>query len=150
MTLFQSEFDAILNDASKMVEGNITWQEESLWFKFKADIQTQSGNYPLSIRGTCNPTILALSYAMIYPPYGRIYGLDLGKEHRNPNGEQVGENHKHRWSETYRDKEAYVPQDITASGDDPITVWQQFCHEASIRHDGEMMPIPEQQLDLFL
>ena len=133
MTLFQSEFDAILSDDSKTIEGNITWQEESLWFKFKAEIQTQSGNYPLSIRGTCNPIILSLSYHVICPPYGRIYGLDLGKDHRNPDGKQVGEKHKHRWSEIYRDKEAYEPKDITASGDDPITVWKQFCREASIR-----------------
>lgn len=149
MTLFQPEFEAILSDDSKTIEGNITWQEESLWFKFKAEIQTQSGNYPLSMRGTYNPTILALSYHIICPPYGRIYGLDLGKDHRNPDGEQIGEKHKHRWSETYRDKEAYVPKDITASGDNPVKVWQQFCREAGIRHDGMMMPVPE-QFDLLL
>ncbi|MGH8191833.1 MAG: DUF6978 family protein, partial [Rhodanobacteraceae bacterium] len=42
----------------------------------------------------------------------RIYGLDLGKDHHNPQCNQVGEKHKHRWTDQYRDKEAYEPRDI--------------------------------------
>ena len=40
-----------------------------------------------------------LTYALILKTAGRIYGLDLGKDHHNPQCEQVGEKHKHRWSE---------------------------------------------------
>lgn len=50
----------------------------------------------------------------------------------------VGELHKHRWSESTADKEAYVPKDITATVDDPVTVWEQFCAEASITHEGRL------------
>ena len=32
----------------------------------------------------------------------------------------VGEKHKHRWSERYRDKEAYVPTDVAAPVSDPV------------------------------
>lgn len=151
MTLSQEEFDVILKDDSKTIQEDIVWMEESLWFKFKAEIQTNSGNYQLSIRGTYNPIIYALSYHVICPPYGRIYGLDLRKNHKNPDGKLVGEKHKHRWSEIYRDKQAYVPSDITASADDPVQAWRQFCEEATVRHDGTMQSIPkQQQLDLFL
>lgn len=124
MTLSQEEFEVILKDESKAIQEDIVWMEDSLWFKFKAEIQTNSENYQLSIRGTYNPIIYTLSYHVICPPYGRIYGLDLGKDHKNPDGKLVGEKHKHRWSEIYRDKQAYVPSDITASADDPVKVWR--------------------------
>ena len=151
MTLRQEEFEVILKDDSKTIQEDIVWMEDSLWFKFRTEVQTNSGNYQLSIRGTYNPIIYALSYHVICPPYGRIYGLDLGKDHKNPDGELVGEKHKHRWSEIYRDKQAYVPSDITASVDNPVKVWKQFCKEAVVRHDGTMQSIPKrQQLDLFL
>jgi hypothetical protein len=54
----------------------------------------------------------------------------------------VGEKHKHTWDERLRDKEAYVPDDITADVSDPLTVWAQFCVEGKIVHRGVMQPIP--------
>lgn len=90
-----------------------------------------------------------LTYALIYDRSRRIYGLDLGNEHRDPSGKIVGETHKHLWSEHRGDdKETYVPQDITAPASDPVAVWQQFCNEARIDHIGVMNPppsIPEEE-----
>ena len=153
MTLSQQEFEAILEDTSKTIQGDIVWQkhpQHSLLFRFKAEIVSDLETYPLSMRGTHNPLIDTLSYHIICPPYGRIYGLDLGKSHRNPDGQLIGEKHKHRWNEIYRDKQAYEPPDITASGNNPVKVWQQFCKEAAICHDGVMKPVSGSQLDLFL
>lgn len=48
-----------------------------------------------------------------------------------------------------RDKEAYVPADITAPVTDPVAVWKQFCQEAKIQHEGKMLQPPTQQLDLI-
>ena len=86
-----------------------------------------------------------LTYALILKTTGRVYGLDLGKDHHNPTCEQVGEKHKHRWSERYGrvqggggDKEACVPDDVNAPVSDPVAVWSEFCAEARIRHDGRM------------
>lgn len=90
-----------------------------------------------------------LTYALIHRTVGRIYALDLGADYHNPTCQRVGEKHKHRWSEVFRDKEAYVPADITAAWDEPITVWQQFCAEANIRHIGIMHPpIMQEELPL--
>lgn len=90
-----------------------------------------------------------LTYALIHRTVGRIYALDLDADHHNPTCQRVGEKHKHRWSEAFRDKEAYVPADITAAWDEPITVWQQFCAEANIRHIGIMHPpIMQEELPL--
>jgi hypothetical protein len=63
---------------------------------------------------------------LILKTAGRIYGLDLGKEHHNPQCQQVGDKHKHRWTEQFHDKEAYVPDDITATAENPVEVWTEF------------------------
>ena len=81
---------------------------------------------------------------------GRIYGLDLGKDHHNPQCNQVGEKHKHKWTEQFRDKQAYVPDDITEAASDPQAVWKQFCGEARLSHNGTLPAPPLQQEDLFL
>ncbi|MCC6124103.1 MAG: hypothetical protein IT426_04015 [Pirellulales bacterium] len=92
----------------------------------------------------------ALSYMLILKTAGRIYGLDLGRDHHNPQCNQVGDKHKHRWNELFKDKEAYVPDDITKSVSDPIAVWRQFMAEAKIVHNGELNAPPRLQKDLFL
>jgi len=79
-----------------------------------------------------------------------VYGLDLGKDHHNPQCDQVGEKHKHRWTEQFRDKEAFVPQDIAAEASDPVAVWHQFCAEAKLTHQGELAAPPLQTGDLFI
>lgn len=101
------------------------------------------------MRGSYNPLIPAISYVMIMKTAGRVYGLDLGKDHHNPQCDQVGEKHKHRWSEQFRDKEAYVPHDIEVPASDPTEAWRQFCLEANLTHDGVLRPPPTRQGDLY-
>lgn len=152
MPLTQSEFEAMLNDATKRIEGDISWQEDqdhSPCLDFRAEVRSDNG-WPLFVRGSFNPLIPALSYVLILKPVGRVYGLDLGKDHHNPQCEQVGECHKHRWTEAFRDKEAYAPPDITATAHHPVKVWQQFCVEARIDHRGRMNPPPPKTGELFL
>ena len=149
--LSQEEFDSLINDSSKRINGDITWSEGNSAFsvKFRAEIITNN-NDDLFVQGSWNSMIEALSYHLVYRSVGRIYGLDMGKDHRNPDGKLIGEVHKHRWTETYRDKQAYKPLDIKASASQPLEVWQQFCKEAGIVHNGTMYRPPELQLDLFV
>ncbi|MBD2635847.1 hypothetical protein H6G52_10805 [Limnothrix sp. FACHB-881] len=147
--LNQEEFEALINDPNKLIEGDITWKKErSPWSGFKVNIISPS-DYPIVLKGNYNPIIAKLTYAIIHCQVGCIYRLDLGQEHRNPDGERIGETHKHRWYEPLRDKQAYVPPDITAPATDPIQVWQQFCQEAKVIHNGIMTPPPAPQLTLF-
>ncbi len=152
MTLTNTEFDTILDDTSKQIDGDIDWQEDedhSLSVEFRAEVQSDAG-WPLFVRGSYNPLIPALSYMLILKTVGRVYGLDLGKDHHNPQCNQVGETHKHKWTEQFKDKEAYVPDDITHSANDPVAVWQQFCVESKITHNGRFPSPPPYQGDLFL
>lgn len=151
MTLTNAEFETILEDTSKRIEGDLTWQSDedhSPCWEFRAEVQSDPG-FPLFVRGSFNPAIPAVTFAMILKTAGRIYALDLGKDHHNPRCDCVGDKHKHRWTEQFRDKDAYVPSDITAAAHDPVAAWQQFCAEANITHQGTLRPVPSVQLELF-
>ena len=148
----QEDFEALLADVTKKIDGNISWEideDHSPVVEFRIEVISQA-RYPILVKGSYNPVpaVQALSYVLIHRSCGRIYGLDLGKDHRNPSGSNVGKKHKHRWSETFHDKEAYVPKDITALVNDPVGVWQQFCKEASLTHNGVMYLPPPFQLEL--
>jgi len=147
MALTKTEFETILADTSKRIQGDIVWQtdeDRSPCLEFRAEVMSAAG-WPLFVRGSYNPLIKALSYVLILKTAGRVYALDLGKDHHNPRCDHLGDKHKHRWTEAFRDKEAYVPPDITANVDDPVAVWQQFCAEANITHEGVLRPVPPAQ-----
>jgi len=151
MSLTQNEFNAILSDVTKRVVEDISWSEDedhSPGVEFRARVDSDAG-YPLFVCGSYNAQVRALTFVLIHRVAGRIYGLDLGKEHHNPDCHNVGEKHKHSWNEPLRDKEAYVPSDITAEVDDPVAVWGQFCAEARIAHNGKMHAPPPVQKELF-
>lgn len=143
----QQEFEEILADTSKRVEGDVVWSEDadhSPAREFRVEVRSDAG-WPLLVVGRYNPYAGKLSYVLLHRGAGRIYGLDLGADHHNPSCQRVGEKHKHRWTEAFRDKEAYVPSDITAGWDEPVEVWSQFCREARITHQGRMHPPSLQQ-----
>ena len=146
-----ADFASILEDETKHIQADVVWREDedhSPAREFRATVESANG-WPLFVKGRYNALAGTLTYALILTTTGRIYGLDMGKDHHNPQCEQVGEKHKHRWSERYGDKEAYVPDDVSAPVSDPVAVWKEFCDEARIRHDGRMQPPPPTQMGLL-
>lgn len=146
-----AEFSAIIDDPSKALYGDIQWLEDedhSPSVEFRAE-GTSTLGYPLFVKGSFNALAETLSCVLICQGVGRIYALDLAKDHHNPSCTNVGEKHKHRWDEVQRDKEAYGPGDITALATDPVAVWQQFCLEAKLTHSGTMKVPPPIPLDLL-
>lgn len=151
MPLTDSELAAILDDETKRIRSDVAWKEDedhSPAREFRVEVES-AGGWPLFVQGRYNSAARRLNYTLILKTAGRIYALDMGKKHRNPEGEQVGEKHKHRWSERYRDKEAYVPDDVKAPVSDPVAVWREFCAEARIRHEGRMERPPARQEELW-
>lgn len=151
MALTQSEFEALIADGTKTVVGDIEWSEDedhSPSVEFRAEVGSTAG-YPLFVKGTYNPAAKALSLVLIHRPAGRIYGLCLGKDHHNPTCQNVGEKHKHRWTEEFRDKQAYVPDEITAAATAVVQAWTEFCAESRITHSGTMRPPAPFQEALF-
>lgn len=147
----QTDFEALLNDLTKRIVSDITWvddEDHSPAVEFRVEVESESG-YPIFVKGSYNALAGTLSYTIAHRGSGRIYALDLGKDHHNPSCTNVGDKHKHRWNESVRDKEAYVPDDITASVTDPVAVWKQFCTEAKLDHQGVMHNPPPVQLDIL-
>ncbi len=147
MTIGQNEFEAILMDRTKQISSDVEWtddEDHSPARVFRVEVDSEQA-YPLILVGRYNPAAGKLSFNLIHRVAGRIYGLDLGADHRNPDGTRVGDKHKHRWRIGFRDKEAYVPTDISDSWDKPVEVWKQFCREARITHAGHTSPPPIQE-----
>lgn len=145
-----------MNDTSKQILGDIQWSEDedhSPALEFRMEVESAAG-YPVFVKGSYNPLIHTLSFVLIHRQFGRVYALDMGKDHRNPSDHQlVGEKHKHKWTQAYRDKDAYVPDDITSPSDQPLAVWNQFCTEAKLDHRGTMFapmrgPDRQQKMDM--
>jgi len=142
----------ILGDRSKEIAGDLQWSligEHEHLLGFRADVVSNQ-RWPIFINASYNPEARTLSYALIHRGFGaRIYGLCMGKAHRNPDtGQNMGELHKHQWRDPYRDQYAYIPADITASIEDPFAVWREFCSEALIEHRGQLLSGPPKQLEL--
>lgn len=148
----QQEFDAILADTTKRIEQDLTWcddEDHSPAVEFRAEVKSAAG-YPLFLVGRYNQKAGTLSFALLHRGAGRVYALDLGADHHNPTCDHVGEKHKHSWTEAWRDKMAYAPEDITAPWNRPVEVWRQFCAEARIQHSGTLpAPPTEHQEELF-
>jgi len=152
LTLTDTEFGAILADSTKQITGDIVWtddEDHSPTCEFRCDVTSGNG-WPLVLRGSYNQLSGNLTYVIILSGVGRIYALDIGKDHRNPDRTMVGEKHKHKWTEEHRDKEAYCPADITEPATDPVAVWGQFCAECGITHVGTMHAPSTVQLADFL
>lgn len=143
------EFEAIITDTTKVVKGDLDWRRDeyhSPALEFRAEVCSDPG-YPLFVVGRYNPLAGTLSYALIHRNAGRIYALDLGADHHNPTCERVGEKHKHKWTEEFRDKMAYKPDDVTEPWNRPVEVWEQFCAEANISHTGKLRrPVIQKEL----
>ena len=139
MTLSNQEYEGIINDTTKAINDDIVWEvaPHGPAREFRINIDSDD-EYPIFVKGWYNAFSGKLSYAIIHRSVGRIYGLDLGADHRNPNGELVGEKHKNYWVLGSRDKWAYVPEEITQPWNRPVDVWDQFCAEARLGHLGTM------------
>lgn len=144
----KADFQAILRDTSKRVEGNLSWsrpQPGTPWVKFRANIASEAG-YPLQVEGSHNPLAEKTTFTVLYAGKGRIYALDLGGAHKQPDGEMLEGTHKHRLADDGQ-LEAYVPLDITADPTDPVLAWDEFCAEFNLAHQGELLA-PSVQLEL--
>ncbi|RMH36938.1 MAG: hypothetical protein D6690_04640 [Nitrospirae bacterium] len=63
MPLSDNDFETLLNDSSKCINGNIEWradEDQSSCVEFRVEVESETG-WPLFVRGSFNPRIPALS-----------------------------------------------------------------------------------------
>lgn len=143
-------FEELLSAKTKEIVGDIAWapvggREPAQ--RFTVAVQSASGS-PLRIEAWWNPGAGKLSYTLIHKDEGRIVGLDVDPTtpHHNPGcrgGRSVKRScrcprgtHVQRWSEEDGMAWAYAAPEITASWDEPVAVWRQFCDLINVTHRG--------------
>ena len=142
--MLREEFEVLMADSTKRVIGDIAWEvsdSDPAARTFRTSVNSDS-LHPLIVQGWYSPRREKLSYALVYNQegVGRIYGLDFGASHPNPDGTKAGDPHKNYWTEDDGDSWAYEPTDISAPWNDPVRAWTEFCAEANIRFFGIMQP----------
>ena len=142
--MLQQEFEALMADPAKRIAGDIVWgvaDSDPGARTFRVSVDAESG-YPLFVQGRYNPKRGKLTFTLVCTQegVGRIYGLDFGQPHVNPDHSTAGDPHKNYWTEGDGDIWAYEPPDISATWDNPVLAWAQFCAEANIRFSGIMRP----------
>ena len=148
MTIAQQEFEAILADPTKRIDGDIEWRDDddhSPAQEFRARVLSEPG-WPLTVIGWWQPQSRKLTYLLRHDAAGRIHGINFGNVvHHNPTCQNLDGTHEHRWTAEHRDKAAQVPADITAQWDQPELAWAQFCAKAVITHGGTLYPPASQE-----
>ena len=138
----RTEAEAIFDNEDKCITEDIVWSKDQQHYGNLVFEETlYCGNLQMRLKGSINPATDSLSFAIIHPKEGRIYGLDHGGHtHKNKSDKvRCGYLHKHRWrpeDHTW----AYEPTDILGSSTEIQKVWGEFCAEAKIYHAGKFYP----------
>ena len=146
------EFANLLADPTKEIVGDIPWvpiagREPAQGFAIA--VRSETG-WSLRIKAWWNPRAEKLSYALIHEDAGRIVGLDVDPTtpHHNPDcrpGRSARSRcpcprgtHIQRWSEVDGMTWAYAAPEITATWDEPVAAWRQFCNLINVTHRGTL------------
>ncbi|HEY8361980.1 MAG TPA: hypothetical protein VIK77_03735 [Tissierellaceae bacterium] len=148
-TLLTEEEANTIIAMEKVIVDDIIWKrmDEKACFEFNVPVLL---DYPgkLVLIGTKSFFREKYSFTLLYNNEFRIRGLDVGKGHRNPpDKKQVGKKHKHKWTDLYKDKWAYVPNDIT-DGAKVTQALFEFFKECNIIYKGKAIEYPSYQYSI--
>jgi hypothetical protein len=140
--------DTILSEAeteriiglSKRIVGQNQWREgdDGNWY-MEMSVEAEE-QLPLHLYGRFNPRTGNYTFILFC---GRLNlrRLDVGKHHHNPECDNVGTPHKHRWTDRFRDNWAYEPPEM----DDMDSISDTFAKlltECNITLDGRFVEPP--------
>ncbi|MGQ9626584.1 MAG: DUF6978 family protein [Anaerolineae bacterium] len=75
--------------------------------------------------------------------------LDVGKRHHNPECDDVGAPHKHKWTDRFKDKWAYEPEEMGTRGS-IAEVFAAFLVECNIVLEGNFIEPPRSYQEALL
>jgi|Deesub1362A_J573_1020465.scaffolds.fasta_scaffold01433_5 hypothetical protein len=126
----EEEIEDIVVNIKKEITDPIEWAYKHGIHKFKVDVQNEDG-YPLKLVGTFSFRSGNFSFALLLRNR-RIRGLDCGRKvHHNPECEKIKGVHKHKWTDAYQDKEAYIPSEVDCSS--IVGALRAFIEECNIK-----------------
>ncbi len=131
--LDEDEVDTVLASA-KYIDENVEWRRQAGHQTFSVEVLSKEADYDMALVGSVTEQTGYLKLHLFVGPQP-ITMLHMGKAHHNPNCERLtGKVHKHRWSDAFREKEAYVPDDVdTATWE---TLLRSFLKECNIEVRG--------------
>ena len=138
--LSEAEVERII-DLPKRITGSNQWrrQEDGNWY-MELPVEAPE-QWPLRLYGRFNPRTGNYTFILFC---GRLNlrRLDVGKHHHNPECEDVGTPHKHRWTDRFRDKWAYEPAEMN-NGDPIGDTFANFLAECNITLEGRFVEPPQ-------
>lgn len=145
----EKEVEDIFDNCDKIIKEDIKWiqkNDKKYTIEFNVPIEV---NYPgkFVLIGTYNYSLNRFTFTILYNNEFRIKALDIGKGHKNPDKKRIGKKHKHKWTDKYKDKWAYEPNDIT-TGASIEQIFYEFLKECNIIYTGNKFTIPPYQLEM--
>lgn len=140
----QVEFDALIADRTKRIEGPIAWipDQSGTVFEFRVKVISAGGDQ-LTIKGSHNRKLGKTTYTLFSTD--RIFGADYDRKHGD-----AGSFHVHRWDANRQTSTATKADAGIEIGKDPLRLWKWFCEQAHIKHEGgALAPLPPVQRSLF-
>ncbi len=131
--LEEGEVDRVLALA-KYVDENVEWRRHAGHQTFSADVLSKEADYDMTLVGSVTEQT---GYSKLHFFVGPqpIAMLHMGKTHHNPDCERLtGRVHKHRWSDAFREKQAYVPGEVDRASWE--TLLRSFLKECNIELRG--------------
>jgi hypothetical protein len=142
--------DTILSEAEaeriigmpKRIVGSSQWRKrgDGNWY-MEMPVEAEE-QLPLRLYGRFNPRTGNYTF-IFFCGEVNLRRLDVGKRHHNPECEDIGEVHKHKWTNRFRDKWAYEPVEVRTT--DPIAMaFGIFLNECSIALEGRFVGPPQE------
>lgn len=138
--LSEAEAERIIT-LPKGIIGPNQWRQgdDGNWY-MEMPVQVEE-QLPLRLYGRFNPRTGNYSFILFF---GRLNlrRLDAGKRHHNPECDNVGTIHKHKWTDRFRDKWAYEPSEMNSNVS--ITEsFDRFLTECKVTLEGRFAAPPQ-------
>jgi len=149
MDLDESTVGVILQ-APKALTTVPSFEPKGAYFKARGEVANSVG-FDLALEVTWSPKTgkasLCLFARRVKPGWSRLYGIDLGDDHHNPDCNNTGDPHRHnRWSVTYGDRFGSGAPDL--KGKSVPEAFDIFVSECNISVRGALT-MPSVQGTLF-
>ena len=123
----EAEAQRIL-DEPKVIAMNLAWKPEIRGYRLDATVLAETSGEVLSLQGYVGRS--NRSFVLLYRN-NPIRKYTVHPRHTDPvTGEVFTRPHKHRWDDVWRDRRAYIPDDIRIG--DPNTELLDFLAECNI------------------
>ena len=136
--------------AKKTIAAAPVLEPKGVYYKARGDVAGVEG-FDLAVEVTWNPRSDKASACLfvkhVKPLWSRIYGVDLGEDHHNPDCQLTGDPHRHdKWSVKYGVKFGSAAPDLV--GRSVPEMFGMFLEECGIEMPGTLV-MPKVQTRLF-